>query len=103
MNYQQNIPVSVDFSINNQFIDNHCAIITDTTVDPQNQNYFFYQSRGAKAMIRCPIYVDNGDLFGFIGIDFDHTLTSQQAQEISGLLEETATQIEPLFSAKSIQ
>jgi hypothetical protein len=103
MNYQQNIPASVDFTTNNQFIQNKCAIITDTTIDPQSQNYFYFQSRGAKAMVRCPIYVDNGDLFGFVGIDFDHTITVAEADVVSGLLQSAAQQIEPLFSTQSIQ
>jgi len=70
MAYEQRIPASFSVSINNQYVKNQCATIANADVDKDSQNYYYYQARTAKAFIRCPIYMENGDLFGFVGIDF---------------------------------
>ncbi len=79
MGFEQRIPAGIHMKINNEFIQNKCAIINNTDKDPSNQNYYFYQSRNAKALIRCPIYMDNGDLFGFVGVDFSKDLSAATA------------------------
>jgi hypothetical protein len=79
MGFEQRIPAGIHMKINNEFIQNKCAIINNTDKDPSNQDYYFYQSRNAKALIRCPIYMDNGDLFGFVGVDFSKDLSAVTA------------------------
>lgn len=74
MQFEQRIPASMHMAINNDFVQDHCAIIEHADRDPSSQNYYFYQSRNARALIRCPIYMDNGDLFGFVGVDFAYDL-----------------------------
>ena len=79
MEFEQRIPAGIHMEINNEFIQDKCAIINNTDKDPGNQNYYFYQSRNAKALIRCPIYMGNGDLFGFVGVDFSKNLSATTA------------------------
>jgi len=79
MEFEQRIPAGIHMAINNEFIRDNCAVINNTDKDPGNQNYYFYQSRNAKALIRCPIYMDNGDLFGFVGVDFSNNLSATTA------------------------
>jgi hypothetical protein len=72
MPYEQRIPASIHVSMNNNFIQDKCVLVSDTTVDKNDQNYYFYVSRNATSVARCPIFLANGDLFGFVGIDWNH-------------------------------
>ena len=84
-------------AINNAFINDKCAVIKNTDRDRENQDYYFWTSRGAKNLIRCPIYMPNGDLFGFIGIDFSADVRDAQSTEKQ--TREIASEIAKLFAA----
>jgi len=71
MSFEQRIPASIHIAMNNEFVNDMCYVIKDTTEDKSSQDYYFYTSRNAKAMVRCPIFLSNGDLFGFVGIDWN--------------------------------
>lgn len=86
--YEQRIPASFNIAINNQFVKNQCAMAINADSDKDNSNFFYWQSRGAKAFIRCPIYMKNGDLFGFVGLDFANNPADQKR---IGLLTSDAT------------
>ena len=49
-------------------------------------------------MLRCPIYMDNGDLFGFVGIDWNHTVTNDP--KTTEDLENAARDIGHIFAGK---
>ena len=87
MEFEQRIPAGIHMAINNEFIQDKCAVINNADKDPSNQNYYFYQSRNAKALIRCPIYMSNGDLFGFVGVDFSTDLSDSAADSIAAKTE----------------
>lgn len=80
MRYEQRIPASFNIAINNQYVKNECAAIINADDDKDSQNYYYFQSRGAKAFVRCPIYMANGDLFGFIGVDFPANPTDMKPE-----------------------
>ena len=96
MPFEQRIPVAIHMGINMSFIDNHCALIRNTDADKQNQNYYFWTSRAAKSLIRCPIYMDDGDLFGFVGIDYGRDIGSDQHN--IDVVRDLATRISRLFA-----
>jgi hypothetical protein len=100
MQREQNIPSSVDYVSNDKFVQDKCSMILDTT-DPNSQFYYYYQSRGAESMVRCPLYLNNGNLFGFVGLDFDTVLSEETTTDYSKLLLTVAEQIQPLFNNKS--
>lgn len=95
MPYEQRMPASFVPSVNNQFIKNQCAVVTDADSDKNSQNYYTFTSRGAKAYIRCPIYMDNGDLFGFVGVDYMNNPVD--GKKAAKLIEDTATDIGNIF------
>lgn len=74
MGFEQRIPASIHVAMNNEFVQDKCYLIKDTTQDKSDQNYYFYTSRNAVSMARCPIFLYNGDLFGFIGIDWNRNV-----------------------------
>ena len=81
INFEQRIPVGIHMASNVAFVANRCMLITNTEVDKSDQDYYFFQSRNAVAVLRCPIYMDNGDLFGFVGIDWNHTIQADSKLE----------------------
>ncbi len=95
MDYEQRIPAGIHMAMNNEFVRDRCVLIKDTTTDKDNQNYYFYTSRNATAMERCPIFLDNGDLFGFVGIDW---LNSVDDPAITGKLHTVAVELGKIFS-----
>jgi hypothetical protein len=97
MAHEQRIPASFNIAINNQYVRNQCSFIRDTTVDRNSQNYYYFQSRGAKSFVRCPIYMRNGDLFGFVGIDFADTTTTPSMDKIQRTIASAAQTIGNIF------
>lgn len=97
MQFEQRIPASMHMAINNDFVQDHCAVIEEADKDPSSQNYYFYQSRNAKALIRCPIYMENGDLFGFVGIDFANELPKDSSKIVEDV-KNKATDIGKFFA-----
>lgn len=94
--YEQRMPASFNYMQNQLFVKNACFVVTDADADKEDQNYYAFQSRNAKAFIRCPIFLDHGDLFGFVGIDFANNPTDTKkiqpmvfnaSEEISNIFE----------------
>ena len=96
MNFEQRIPASIHMAINNQFVNDKCAVIKNADQDKENQDYYFWMSRNAKHLIRCPIYMTNGDLFGFVGVDYNTDIADLSAAERS--VKDTAKEIGKLFA-----
>lgn len=69
MSVEQRLPASISPSINMQFLQNRCLVATGLENTNHSLNYL-YVNYGIRAMIRCPIFLSKGDLFGFVGIDF---------------------------------
>lgn len=98
MPFEQRIPTSFNIAINNQYVKNQCAVVLNADSDKDHQSYYYYQSRGAKAFIRCPIYMGNGDLFGFVGIDYD--MTPRDVRNATAVINDAAKAIGNIFQNK---
>lgn len=98
MEFEQHLPASVGAMMSAQFLQNRCAILENANSDQNSRNYWYFISRGATDIIRCPIYAANGDLFGYVGVDF----TSDRDVDIpnvTNLVRETATAIGGIFAS----
>jgi hypothetical protein len=100
MQFEQHIPASINIAMNNQFMQNKCAIVRNADDDKDSQNYWYYQIRAAKSLIRCPIFMNNGDLFGFVGIDYLNDTPSELLNEAVLKVRNAALQLPILFSKK---
>lgn len=98
LSFEQRIPSGIHIGMNNAFVANKCLLISDTRHDQNSQDYYFFESRNAIAVLRCPIYMDNGDLFGFVGIDWNHTVTNDP--KTTEDLENAARDIGHIFAGK---
>lgn len=96
LQFEQRIPVGIHMEANMAFVDNRCHVVLNADGNKNSQNYYFWQSRGAHHLIRCPIYMKNGDLFGFVGVDYaDDGLDDKAAV---GKVRELAGKIGGLFA-----
>lgn len=95
--YEQRIPASFNPVINNHFVKNQCAVVLDADKDPNSQNYYYFQSRQAHSFVRCPIYMPNGDLFGFVGVDYSKGAID--SEKVSQLIGDAADKMGVIFSS----
>jgi hypothetical protein len=76
----QRIPSSINVHMNQEFSKGACITILDIDKDTTGHDYWYFQSRGSRHMIRCAIYTAQNDLIGFVGLDylntFDHQTTT---------------------------
>jgi len=98
--FEQHIPASINIAISNQFMQDKCAIIPKADDDKDSQNYWFYQNRGARSLVRCPIFMSNGDLFGFVGIDYLDRIDPARLTLQSERLRSAASSIASVFATK---
>lgn len=101
MQYEQRIPASMNPYVSNQYVKNACAIVTDTDSDKNGQYNYIWQTRKAKAFIRCPIYLDNSDLFGFVGVDFSEN--PSDVKKFEAQIMDVATSVGNIFESSPIK
>lgn len=100
MQFEQHIPTGINMAVNDDFIKNQCATIKNADDDKDSTKYWYYQIRSAKNLIRCPIYMNNGDLFGVVGLDYLGGITTDQFKEYEIKLKNTAIILSAIFSNK---
>jgi hypothetical protein len=96
--FEQHIPASINIAVNNQFMANRCSMIAKTDEDRDSQHYWFFQARAAKSLIRCPIFMQNGDLFGFVGVDFPDRTEQSRLESLATQVRATASRLTSVFA-----
>ena len=74
----QRLPSSINSQMTAEFTKNACVVLNHLDQNPDGSNHWFYESRNAHAMIRCAIYKNQGDLLGFVGVDFVEPTTDAE-------------------------
>lgn len=93
--YEQRLPASMTPSINYMFVQNKCFVANNMDRTDHVLNYMF-QTHSAKSMIRCPVYLNNGDLFALVGIDY--TDRSRVPDDAQPLVINAAQEISKVFT-----
>lgn len=99
MQFEQRLPASINMALSNQFMRNRCSIIESTDKDVDSQNYWYFQQRSARSLVRCPIFMPNGDLFGFIGVDYLNEMDQARLESVATRMREHASAVAAVFSA----
>ncbi len=89
----QRIPSSINIHMNLEFAQNRCVVMKDLDQDTHGADYWYYQSRSAKHMVRCAFYSPQGDLLGFVGLDYLSTQTEINLQSVEASLKVVAENI----------
>lgn len=74
--FNQRLPSGIAIGMNLEFARRKCVVMVDIDRNTDGSNYWYFQTRGAYAMIRCAVYSSQGDLLGFVGIDFTERTAS---------------------------
>jgi len=96
--FEQHIPASINLVVSNQFMMNKCAVVPRADEDKDSQNYWFFQNRQAKSLVRCPIFMTNGDLFGFVGIDYTDRADVKDLAAAAGAVKDMADSLAKIFA-----
>lgn len=99
MQFYQRVPSSLTPMMNQKFAQNDCVVLKNIDKSDDLQVLYFFQSRNTKAMIRCPIFMGNGDLFGFVGIDWTNDQTTDKLNQAKVAVLNAAEQITKVFSS----
>ena len=68
--YNQRLPTSINTAMNAEFARRNCVVMTNLERQVESISYWYFQTRGAHSMIRCAVYSAQGDILGFVGVDF---------------------------------
>lgn len=97
LRFGQRLPSSLIHSENVEFLRGKCVSINNINRNPNSADYWIYETRNAVAMTRCPIFARNGDLIGFVGVDFRETVTDKALKEAEDLVRKSAVALGAIY------
>ena len=100
LQFEQHMSASTNYKISAQFMANKCGVVYNADADVNSQEYLFYQDRGARSLIRCPIFLKNGDLVGFVGIDYLDTKLKKDLDMYIDTVKTAADELSNMFEKK---
>ena len=99
MQFYQRIPASLTPIMDQKFSQNECVVVNHMDKSDDIQIVYFFQARQTKAMVRCPIYMENGDLIGFVGVDFSQDQDLEKLETDKSVVFKSAVDISKLFAS----
>lgn len=96
--FHQRIPVSVNMHVINDFISNKCSIVSNIDETPNSQDYWLFQARGARNVIRCPVFSKTGDLLGFVGVDYTDAMPKDKLESHMKIVKDAAVEITTIYA-----
>lgn len=97
----QRIPSSINVVMNQSFARGRCIVLDDIDKDANDHDYWYFQSRGARHMIRCPIYARQGDLIGFVGADYVNEGPRPALDLYESIIKQSATALGIILQQRS--
>lgn len=79
--FNQRLPSGINTHMNMEFSRRKCEVLHDIDRNMDGSNYWYFQTRNAVSMIRCAVYTSEGDLLGFIGIDYTERVAANLVKE----------------------
>lgn len=99
--YNQRLPISINANMNGEFARRNCVTMTNLERQAESLNYWYYQTRGAYSMIRCAVYTAQGDLLGFVGLDFVDRTPADQVRSKERDVQHTAAALSRILDRNS--
>lgn len=100
MQFNQRLPTNFNLAMNEAFVRDECVGLKDLDRDVNHQYYYLFQNRGSKGTIRCPIFLNNGDLFGYVGIDYKKEVDDDTWNKALELVKQTSVQLTKIYTRK---
>lgn len=100
INIGQRLPSSLISGMNVEFVQNRCITLRDIDHDINTANYWYYQTRSAMSMIRCPFFSDTGDLMGFVGVDYTNDSHDSELEVSLASIKTSAERLGKIFDRR---
>ena len=91
------LPSSLIHSQNLAYLNRKCVSINNIQKDPNGANYWLFETRNASAITRCPFYSANGDLIGFVGVDFTDAVSDSALKASEEATRQTSIALGSIF------
>ena len=97
INLSQRLPASLIHDMNVEFTKDKCVSLNNLDKQPNGANYWIYQTRNSASTIRCPFFSKDGDLLGFIGVDYINNVADSVLKTSELLLHNSARTVTQIF------
>ena len=95
--FSQRIPSSLNSDSNHEFSKRLCVNYTHLDDNQNSIHYWYFETRQARSMIRCPFFTKDGDILGFVGIDFITDPPEDLATQSEKKLRSAASKLSVIF------
>jgi hypothetical protein len=99
--YNQRLPTSINTTMNTEFARRNCVVMTNLERQVESISYWYFQTRGAHSMIRCAVYSAQGDILGFVGVDYVERTAIDQVRSKEKDVQENAAAISRILDRNS--
>lgn len=99
--YNQRLPTSINTTMNSEFARRNCVVMNNLERQIESINYWYFQTRGAHSMVRCAVYSAQGDILGFVGIDFVERTPAEQVRNKEKDVQQVAESISRILDRNS--
>jgi hypothetical protein len=95
--FSQRIPSSLNSHSNQEFTKRQCVTFTNLDDDLNSINHWYFQTRQARSMLRCPIFTRDGDIVGFVGLDWLQDARAESLQDADRKIKSSAATLGKIF------
>jgi hypothetical protein len=95
--FSQRIPSSLNSHSNQEFTKRQCVTFTNLDDDLNSINHWYFETRQARSMLRCPIFTRDGDIVGFVGLDWLQVARAESLQDADRKIKSSAATLGKIF------
>jgi hypothetical protein len=97
INLGQRLPSSLITTMSMEFLKRKCVSLFNINARTDSSAYWYYESRAAVHLTRCAFFSKNGDLLGFVGVDYSETQTPSSVRNNEDIVRNFADQLGRIF------
>jgi len=95
--FSQRIPSSLNSHSNQEFTKRQCMTFTHLDDDQNSINHWYFETRQARSMLRCPIFTRDGDIVGFVGLDWMQSAHVESLRDSERKIKSSAAALGKIF------
>lgn len=95
--FNQRLPTGILGASNTDMSRRRCVVLNRLDLHGENLNAWHYNMRGAVAVVRCPFFSANGDLLGFVGVDYNERMEDTALEAAHAQTKAAADRLSTIF------
>lgn len=95
--FGQRIPSSLNSQSNQEFTQRQCVTFIHLDDNQNSIHYWYFETRQARSMLRCPIFTRDGDIVGFVGLDWLQDANQQTLKDGERKIKASAAKLGQIF------